>query len=100
MLNLCVIAAAAIPRGGVIAVDISGQDASLAMRVQARGANPRLAGGVADLVAGQPESGVVDAHSIQPYFTGLVARECGMEVAITVEAELVTLDARPTGVKA
>jgi histidine phosphotransferase ChpT len=70
------------------------------MKVQARGANPKLASGVADLVAGRPESGAVDAHSIQPYFTGMVARECGLEVAITVEAESVTLEARPTGVKA
>ena len=55
---------------------------------------------ISDLIAGQPQSGTVDAHSIQPYFTGLVARECGMEVAITVEAESVTFEARPTGVKA
>jgi len=100
LLNLCLIAATTIPRGGVISVDLSGQDDSLGMKVQARGANPKLASGVADLVAGRPESGAVDAHSIQPYFTGMVARECGLEVAITVEAESVTLEARPTGVKA
>ena len=100
LLNLCLIAQSAIPRGGVISVDLSGHDDSLAMRVEARGANARLASGVADLIAGRPESGAVDAHSIQPYFAGLVARECGMEVAITVEAETVTFEARPTGVKA
>ena len=100
LLNLCLIAQSTVPRGGVISVDLSGQDDSLAMRVQAKGVNPRLAAGVADLVAGRPESGAVDAHSIQPYFAGLVARECGMEVAITVEAESVTFEARPTGVKA
>ena len=100
LLNLCLIAQAAIPRGGVISVDLSGQNESLAMRIEAKGPNPRLASGVADLIAGQPESGAVDAHSIQPYFAGLVARECGMEVAITVEADSVTFEARPTGVKA
>ena len=100
LLNLCLIAQSTVPRGGVISVDLSGQDDSLAMRVQARGVNPRLATGVADLVAGRPDSGAVDAHSIQPYFAGLVARECGMEVAITVEAESVTFEARPTGAKA
>ena len=98
--NLCLIAQSTIPRGGVVAVDFSGQDDGLALRVEAKGPNAKLAAGVADLVAGQPASGAVDAHSIQPYFTGLVARECGMEVAITVEPELVTLEARPTGVKA
>ncbi|MGA2493207.1 MAG: histidine phosphotransferase family protein [Roseiarcus sp.] len=99
LLNLCLIAQSAIPRGGVISVDLSGQDESLAMRVEAKGPNPRLASGTTDLIAGRPESGAVDAHSIQPFFTGLVARECGMEVAITVEAESVTFEARPTGVK-
>ena len=100
LLNLCLIAQSTIPRGGVISVDLSGQDDSMAMRVQTKGVNPRLASGVADLIAGRPESGAVDAHSIQPYFAGLVARECGMEVAITVDSEAVTFEARPTGVKA
>ena len=100
LLNLCLIAQSAIPRGGVVSVDLSGQEEAMALRIEAKGANAKLAAGVVDLVAGRPESGTVDAHSIQPYFAGLVARECGMEVAITVEADSVTLEARPTGVKA
>jgi len=99
LLNLCLIAQSAIPRGGVVSVDLSGQEEAMALRIEAKGANAKLAAGVVDLVAGRPESGTVDAHSIQPYFAGLVARECGMEVAITVEADSVTLEARPTGVK-
>jgi histidine phosphotransferase ChpT len=97
LLNLCLIALTTIPRGGTITVDLVGQDEKLAMKVRAAGTNARLASGVADLVAGRPESGAVDAHGIQPYFAGLVARECGMEVAITAEAESVTLEARPSG---
>jgi histidine phosphotransferase ChpT len=97
LLNLCLIALTTIPRGGTVAIDIAGQDEKLALKVQAKGPNARLASGVADLVAGRPENGAVDAHGIQPYFTGLVARECAMEVAITVEADSVTFEARPTG---
>ena len=41
LLNLCLIAASAVPRGGVVAVDISGEDDALTMRVEAKGANAR-----------------------------------------------------------
>ncbi|MGO4870044.1 MAG: histidine phosphotransferase ChpT [Roseiarcus sp.] len=95
LLNLGLIALSAIPRGGVVTIDLTGQDDTLALRVEAKGPNARLAHGVADLVAGRPESGAVDAHTIQPFFAGLVARDCGMQVAIATEPETVTLDARP-----
>jgi len=97
LLNLVLIAASAIPRGGVVAVDLSGQDETLAMRVEARGPGAKLAPGVAELIAGRPQGGAVDAHTIQPFFAGLVARDCGMEVAIASGPETVTLEARPTG---
>lgn len=95
LLNLCLIATAAIPRGGVVTVDFAGQDENLAISIVAKGPNVRVAHGVADLVSGQPESGAVDAHTIQPFFTGLVARDCGMEVTIVVEGDTVTLEAKP-----
>ncbi len=95
LLNLGLIALSAIPRGGVVTVDFTGQDETLAIRVEAKGPNARLAHGVAELVAGRSESGAVDAHVIQPFFAGLVARDCGMEVAIAAGPETVTLEARP-----
>ena len=76
LLNLCQIAATTIPRGGVIEVDSPARTRRWRCAC-GKGANARLASGVADLVAGRPESGAVDAHTIQPYFAGLVARECG-----------------------
>ena len=42
LLNLCLIAAGAIPRGGVIAVDLSDGEGAMTMRVEAKGANARL----------------------------------------------------------
>jgi len=100
LLNLALIAASAIARGGVVTVDIAGQDETLAIRIEAKGPNARLTHGVAELIAGRPESGEVDAHTIQPFFAGLVARDCGMEVAVLAEAETVTLEARPATVAA
>ncbi len=91
-LNLCLIAQAAVPRGGEIHVTITG-DEGTTMQVQAKGPNAKLAHHVPDLVAGAPENGGVDAHGIQPFYTGLVARECGMGITIDVKPDQVTIAA-------
>ena len=95
LLNLCLIAAATIPRGGVLSVDFTGEGDSIALHVTSKGPNPRLANGVTELIAGTPEGGRVDAHSIQPYFAGLVARECGMAITVAADAEGVSFIANP-----
>jgi histidine phosphotransferase ChpT len=94
VLNLCLIATAAIPRGGVVTVNLTGEGESLEAQVEANGANARLAHGVAALIAGTPEGGSVDAHSIQAYYTGLVGRACGLDVMVTSGPERVALSAR------
>lgn len=94
VLNLCLIAMSAIPRGGVITVSVTGEGESLEARVEASGANARLAHGVAALIAGTPESGVVDAHSIQAYYAGLVGRACGLDLTVTSGPDQVALSAR------
>src|SRR5580698_5105435 len=83
VLNLCLIALAVIPRGGVITVNLTGEGEALEVKVEANGANARLAHGIAALIAGTPEGDAVDAHSIQAYYTGLVARSCGLDVTVT-----------------
>jgi len=93
LLNLCLIAAATVPRGGKISVDVIGQGDDAVLRVSSRGPNAKLHSGVADLLAGRPEAGRVDAHSIQPYYAGLVARECGLEVNVLVESDGIGLTA-------
>jgi histidine phosphotransferase ChpT len=94
VLNLCLIALAVIPRGGVITVTLTGEGQSLEARVEATGANARLAHGIAALIAGNPENGSVDAHSIQAFYTGLVGRSCGLDVTVESDPENVTLHAR------
>jgi histidine phosphotransferase ChpT len=95
ILNLCLIAAAAVPRGGTIAVSVEGADDQLAIRLESKGQNARVAAGVAALLAGTPETGNVDAHAIQPFFTGLVARAVGMAVTVGLEGDTVVIEARP-----
>jgi len=93
LLNLCLIASSTIPRGGKVSVDVVGQGDDAVLQVSSRGPNAKLQNGVADLLAGRPETGRVDAHSIQPYYAGLVARESGLEVNVVVESDGVALTA-------
>ncbi|HEV2574071.1 histidine phosphotransferase ChpT [Methylocella sp. CPCC 101449] len=95
ILNLCLIASACIPRGGLLRVVISGENDTTNVALEASGPNLRLANGVPALLAGEPETGNIDAHGIQAYYTGLVARACDMNVEIAVTPEKVSIDARP-----
>ena len=94
LLNMCLIAAASIPRGGVVSVTITGDGESAGLKVTSAGSHVRLAATVADLVKGEPENGTVDAHGIQAYYTGLVARSCGMSIDLQASPEGVSIEAK------
>ena len=96
LLNLCLIAASAIPRGGVIAIDISGEDDATTIRVEAKGANAKLSHGAADILTGAAAKEAIDGHSIQLYFTALLARECRAALNVSAGPESVTLTAIPS----
>ena len=95
ILNLCLIASAAVPRGGTISVKAEGDDSATRIRLEAKGPYARVANGVQSLLDGVPEGGTVDAHAIQPFFTGLVARAVGLAVTIVAEGDAVVIEARP-----
>ncbi len=99
LLNMCLIAAASIPRGGNIEVTISneGDDTSLAVIITSEKA-VRVAHGVQELLRGEGEDGNIDAHGIQPFFTGLVARTCGMDIGIEGDADGIRISAFPEAV--
>ena len=40
-----------------------------------------------------PVSEPIDAHRIQPFYAGLLARECGMQVSIALSGEAVVVSA-------
>ena len=47
-----------------------------------------------DLLAGNSENGSVDAHAIQPFYTGLLARACGLGVGLKSEADTIVVATR------
>ncbi len=100
LLNLCLLADGAIPRGGVISVSCAGSDDALSFKVEARGANARVAAHIPALLAGEAEDGAIDARAIQPYYTGLVAKACGLELTVSTDTELVNIEAKPASAAA
>ena len=94
LLNLCLIASKAIPRGGLITVTVTGTGPETSARIEASGPNLRLAHGVAQMLSGAPDV-AVDAHSIQPYYAALVAKAAGMQVSARTENDKVVLEALP-----
>jgi histidine phosphotransferase ChpT len=95
VLNLCLIAAGAIPRGGIITVTISGTDNAPRIIVEATGPNARLASHVPQLLAGTPADNSVDAHGIQAYYTGLVAQAADLALTLTAAGDSVRIEALP-----
>jgi histidine phosphotransferase ChpT len=93
LLNLCLVAAGAAPRGGVVIVDMTGEGDDLVIRVSAAGSNVRLSQAAAGALAGSaPET--IDGHSIQPYYTKLLASECGLAIEATATPDSLTLTAK------
>ena len=97
LLNMCLVAAGSVPRGGVITVEISGEGEEDAMmiRVEAKGSNAKLSHGAADILTGNSSAETIDGRSIQLYFTTLLARECQVTLDAATSPEAVTLTATP-----
>jgi histidine phosphotransferase ChpT len=97
ILNMCLIAAATIPRGGVITVSIADADGHTEMSVNTKGPHLRLADHVPALMAGEPRIEHVDAQGVQAFYTGLIARESDMDVSAQVTPEFIEISARSLG---
>jgi histidine phosphotransferase ChpT len=96
LMNLVVIALAAIPLGGTIEVGMEGDAENPHFLVEARGPKPRLGPHVLDLLEGRSETGGVDAHGFQVFYTGAIARAGGMALDLAVDEERVRISAKPT----
>ncbi len=92
LLNLLLIASSAIPRGGKLTVDPIGEGETMGFRLQAEGPNSRIPPKVEALLAGTPDE-PLDAHVIQPFYAGMIARAAGLKVSIASEGEAIVLTA-------
>jgi histidine phosphotransferase ChpT len=88
LLNMLLVAGATIPRGGTL----TAEPMSEGYQVSARGLNARLGPATADLLAGSPAE-PVNAHAIQPVYTGILARDCGLAITAKIQADMVVVTA-------
>ncbi len=93
LLNLFLVAYGAIPRGGNIEVTLENPELDAKFTITAKGRLMRVPPKFAEICSGTLEE-AVDAHSIQPYYTVLLADESGMELSYNATPELLTFIAQ------
>jgi|SRR5688572_25374391 histidine phosphotransferase ChpT len=91
LLNLVLVALAAIPRGGRITVTLEDVETDPRFTLASRGPMLRVPPKFLDLHSGRTSDEPIDAHSVQPYYTLLLAREAGMTITIRATADEVVL---------
>jgi histidine phosphotransferase ChpT len=94
LLNMLIIASQTIPRGGTITVDPIGEGQSTGFRLAASGLNARIPHAIPALLEGSSESGSIDAHAIQPFYAGLLARACGLTVELKADGDAIVIATR------
>ena len=93
LLNLIIVANGAIPRGGKLKVVLEDLETSPKFTLTATGPMLRVPPKFLELHSGGELSEPIDAHSVQPYYTLLLARESGMAIGIRATSEDITLTA-------
>jgi histidine phosphotransferase ChpT len=83
LLNLFLVAYSAIPRGGNVDIVLENPETDARFEITVKGRMMRVPAKFAAISQGTEEE-AIDAHSVQPYYTLLMAEEAGMK--ITYEA--------------
>ncbi|CAN7378614.1 histidine phosphotransferase family protein [Rhizobium rhizogenes] len=96
LLNLFLVAYGSIPRGGNIDVVLENPDLDAKFTITTKGRLMRVPPKFAEICSGTLEE-AVDAHSVQPYYTVLLADESGMELSYKATPEELTFIATMRG---
>jgi histidine phosphotransferase ChpT len=92
LLNMLVIAGQTIPRGGMLTVEPVGSGDTMGFKVTAAGTNAKMPEKVPPLLD-SPDIAGIDAHAIQPYYTGLLAKNCGLKLVLAPEGDSIAITA-------
>ncbi|WP_417584463.1 histidine phosphotransferase ChpT [Pelagibacterium sp.] len=95
LLNMLLIVAAGVPRGGTITVEVEGDAGSENFTITATGPKTLIPNAVQGLLAGTPEEGSVDARGIQPFYTGVLARLSHMGLNLALDGDILRFTADP-----
>ncbi|MEO6013183.1 MAG: histidine phosphotransferase family protein [Devosia sp.] len=99
LMNMLLIAAMSVPRGGLVKVEVSGAAGEEAFKFTSTSDSEKrqrtlMPAGAEGLLSGAPEDGV-DARGIQPFYTGILARMTDMELKIGIESDVFSFTATP-----
>jgi histidine phosphotransferase ChpT len=94
VLNMLIVAAQTVPRGGSLTLDPIGEGERAGFRVVASGLNARIPQAIPGLLSGATAAPSVDAHAIQPFYTGLLARSCELSINVASEGDGIVISAR------
>lgn len=92
LLNMLLIAGQAIPRGGKLVIDSIGEGDAMGFRITATGSIAKVPPN-APLLSGEAGEEGLDAHRIQPFYAGLLAKACGFAANAVLEGEAVVISA-------
>lgn len=93
LLNLVMLGMQVIPRGGKMHVQATNTDGQSSLELVCTGPKARLDPTIVKTLAGgAPEDGF-DGRSVQPFYTGMIARENNGKVNASIDDETVTLSA-------
>jgi len=93
LLNMLLIAGQAIPRGGKMTIDPIGEGEGMGLKVSTAGTNAKIPPNAA-LLSGEAGEEGLDAHRIQPFYAGLLAKSCGVTASIAMEGDTVVISAQ------
>jgi histidine phosphotransferase ChpT len=93
LLNLILVANASIPRGGKLSVKLEDTETQPRFTLATSGPMLRVPPKFLELHSGHQPEDPIDAHSVQPYYTLLLAREAGMTITVHATAEEIVLAA-------
>jgi histidine phosphotransferase ChpT len=65
----------------------------MGFKIGASGTYAKIPAGVPPLLAGDIAEGL-DAHRIQPFYAGLLAKACGLQATIAMDGESVVVSAQ------
>lgn len=102
LMNMLLIAAMSVPRGGLVKVEVEGAAGQETFVFTSTSDTEKrqktlMPAGAEGLLSGAPEGGV-DARGIQPFYTGILARMTDMELKIWIDADVFHFTATPKAV--
>jgi len=100
LLNLVLLGAQSIARGGTLVVSADREGDVTAMQLSASGDRAKFPAAARDVVTAGVMPEHLDAHGVQPLYTHMLAEESGLAIVIQEDEDQVTIAVQPKAVAA